>query len=182
MLINEIEQLRSKIDSIDDEILSLIAQRRDCAVKIGALKDKLRASSNENKLGAYDSKRETQILNRLKDSSELSAYTVEAVFREIISFCRNSAHKSVICVFADDMRFVEAAKEHFGKSCDYKCLSNEKELLEALLESPFNIAMVSDNLSAETIEKMQNSGYIQNDEISVFLGKDKAKALVFAHK
>lgn len=183
MLRNEIELLRNRIDSIDNDILSLISQRQACAIKIGTLKDELRASSAEEKLGAYDSKREAEILHKLAASSKnLSATAVEAIFREIISFCRNSAHKAVICVLSEDCHFLVAAREHFGKSSDYKCFADEDEFLDSLFSSPFNIALVSQNISGETLVKMQNNGYILNGTITVPLDKEMAKAQVFAHR
>ncbi len=183
MLRNEIEQLRNRIDSIDNEILKLISQRRDCAIKIGALKDELRASSAEARLGAYDSRREAEILKKLAASfPDLSASSVEAIFREIISFCRNSAHQAVICVLSEDWRYLEAAKVHFGRSCEFRSFTDTDEFITALSESPFNIALVSQDMTAGALEKIKNCGYIQNDIISLFLDEKMAKAYVFAHE
>lgn len=183
MLRNEIEQFRNRIDSIDNEILKLISRRRECAIKIGALKDELRTSSAEVKLGAYDSKREAEIIQKLAASfPNLSETSVEAIFREIISFCRNSAHKTVICILSNDWHYLEAAKAHFGRSCEFRGFTDSDEFMAALSESQFNIALVPQNVTAGALEKITNSGYIQNDIISVFLDEKMAKAYVFAHE
>lgn len=183
MLTTEIEKFRKEIDSIDNDILRLISKRKDYAVRIGSLKDELRASSSEKKLGAYDSKRESEIIQKLTASSDgISEYAIEAIFREIISFCRNSAHKTAICILGDDWHYVEAAKAHFGRSCEFKTCSDMKGLMAALADSLFNIALVPLTVSDVVLENLMKSGYIQNDTITIELENEMTKAYVFVHE
>ena len=94
MIKSEIINLRKEIDQIDETIAKLLSKRVDCAVKIGALKDKLRNSAEDNRISAYDPVREKAIIERLKKNvPDIPLNGIEIIFRQIISLCRNSAHK-----------------------------------------------------------------------------------------
>ncbi|MBR4329557.1 MAG: chorismate mutase, partial [Candidatus Riflebacteria bacterium] len=98
MIKSEINNLRAEIDQIDETISKLLSKRVDCAVKIGALKDKLRSSEEKGKISAYDPVRENEIIERLNKRVPTVPFNgIEIIFRQIISLCRNSAHKSTIC-------------------------------------------------------------------------------------
>ena len=102
MIKPEITNLRAKIDQIDETIAKLLSERVECAVKIGALKDKLRSSEEDGKISAYDPIREKEIIERLKKiAPNVPLNGIEIIFRQIISLCRNSAHKSTICVLGE---------------------------------------------------------------------------------
>ena len=71
-----IEDLRSRIDVIDEQLLRLLNVRVACAVEVGRLK-------HEAGLPIYQPEREAQVLGRVRQSAtELSGpLTVEAVVR-----------------------------------------------------------------------------------------------------
>lgn len=75
-VLTSIEELRNRIDVIDDQLVRLLNVRVACAVEVGRLK-------HEAGLPIYQPERETQVLNKVKTSAaELSGpLTAEAVVR-----------------------------------------------------------------------------------------------------
>ncbi len=169
----DIIRLREKIDSIDKAILKLLSERVGCAVKIGALKDELRASSDSDKIGAYDPVRENQIIQALNNLGiQLPFNGTERIFRQIISLCRNAAHKSTICMLGNVSELDCVGL--FGQFSDYACFNNEKEWLEALKNNLFNIGVT--DVESEKIEKVLfAAGYVCSGQIC-----DKIR--IYAHR
>ena len=75
-VLTSIEDLRGRIDVIDDQLVRLLNVRVACAVEVGKLK-------HEAGLPIYQPEREAQVLNSVKQAaSELSGpLTAEAVVR-----------------------------------------------------------------------------------------------------
>lgn len=152
MLKAEITELRNRINEIDNSIAKLLSERVDCAVKIGELKDELRASSEKEKIRSYDSVREKQIIDRLKGNfPNLSPKAIEIIFRQIISFCRNSAHKSTVCIYGETKDF--DYKQYFGDFCDYKICSDIDSFVEELKKSEYNIGITIKDKEVQEFEK-----------------------------
>lgn len=161
MLITEIEQLRNKIDFIDKEIVALLEKRRDCAVEIGRLKDKLREVSSLEKIGAYDPTREEEVIGNIKKHwLDGSSDGVEFVFKEIISLCRNAAHLATV-VFIDDLKGIESVgMEILGHSCRYCSCTNESDFFNKLFENEFNIGLLPNSkMTKPIIEKLNSMGF-----------------------
>ena len=80
----ELEQLRIKIDEIDERILALLSERAGIAEKIGQFKI-------DNNLSIKHTEREEEILTRLVDQNKgpLSPEYVNLIFKNIIKACRN---------------------------------------------------------------------------------------------
>ncbi len=78
-----LEELRAKIDALDDEILRLLNERARCAVGIGKIKH------SENAV-CYVPEREKLIFDSLrrKNPGPLSDQAVKAIYREVISAVR----------------------------------------------------------------------------------------------
>ena len=83
---------REHIDAIDAEILRLLNQRVQCALRVGAVK-------REHGLPFFDPSREKVIYEKLRALGEaadaggkLPGVAVTAIYREIISACRNAEH------------------------------------------------------------------------------------------
>lgn len=75
-------ELRKKIDTIDDQLLSLLNKRAQLALKVRIAK----GSTN-----VYRPQREAEILERLKNRNDgpLSAEAVSTLFQSIIFICRS---------------------------------------------------------------------------------------------
>ncbi len=87
-----IEELRSRIDVIDEQLVRLLNVRVACAVEVGRLK-------HEAGLPVYQPEREAQVLTRVKESATdlagpLSAEAVVRIFERIIDEARRAERMS----------------------------------------------------------------------------------------
>lgn len=111
----QLQQLRKKIDKLDDKILQLLNLRAAEVVKISRLK-------KQNNIAAYSPEREAMILSRLKNINKgvLTAQDVENVFREILSACRSQRTQLEIVYLGPEGTFTHlAAIKKFGKKPHY---------------------------------------------------------------
>jgi monofunctional chorismate mutase len=80
---DEIQQLRKKVDAIDDKILLALCERAKICKAIGETKKK-------QGVPIRDKSRETEIYRRLKEKStqlQLNPAQIERVYREIVNMC-----------------------------------------------------------------------------------------------
>ena len=83
-----IEELRSRIDVIDDQLLRLLNVRVACAVEVGRLK-------HEAGLPIYQPEREAQVLAKVRQSATalsgpLTAEAVVRIFERVIDEARRA--------------------------------------------------------------------------------------------
>jgi chorismate mutase/prephenate dehydratase len=120
----QINVIRDKIDSIDDNILDLLKQRINCAKEIGKLKD-------GTKRAKWDPFRERQIYERLlKDNQELfPPNALRSIFHEIITTCRLSQKNIEVAYLGPEATFTHlAGVQYFGHSANYKALESIDEV------------------------------------------------------
>jgi len=82
-MIDELKQLREKVDRVDDQILNALKERAAICRSIGSLKKK-------NGIPVKDILREGEIFERIREKAKgfsLDPEQVEAVFREIVIMC-----------------------------------------------------------------------------------------------
>ena len=106
---------RSRINDIDNQILNLLNQRAEAALRIGDLKRRQEAPS-------YVPEREAEVLMRLADASRgpLPAEAVTAVWREILSASRALEAPLTVAYLAPPATFThQAARERFGDAAEY---------------------------------------------------------------
>ena len=80
---DDLEQLRKKVDKIDNQILDSLDDRAKICKEIGSIKRKQR-------LQIRDNSRENEIYERVKKRAvkfALDPVQVEQVFREIVNMC-----------------------------------------------------------------------------------------------
>jgi chorismate mutase len=80
---DEIHQLRKKVDEVDDLILLALCERVKVCEAIGIAKKK-------QGLAVRDLSRETEIYKRIKEKSaqfQLDPVQIERVYREIVNIC-----------------------------------------------------------------------------------------------
>ena len=79
----DIEQLRPRIDAIDDQVLDLLAQRAGAALEVGDYK-------RRRGLPVHDPERENSIVNRVQTRNQgpLSSEAIERIYRTIIEEMR----------------------------------------------------------------------------------------------
>jgi chorismate mutase/prephenate dehydratase len=104
----DIDQLRTEIDALDDELVGLLARRARLAQRIGELK---------GNAGAYRPEREAQVLRRVtgRAAAPLPPEAVGRVFREVISACRGLEQAIRVSYLGPEGTFSEqAVRRHFG--------------------------------------------------------------------
>ena len=110
-----LDDWRSRINDLDRQILTLLNQRAEAALRIGDLK-------RGHHLPAYVPGREAEILSRLTatNTGPMPADAVRAVWREIISACRALEHPLTVSFLGPRATFThQAAREQFGGSAEY---------------------------------------------------------------
>ena len=106
---------RARIDAIDEEIVRLLNERVGVALQVGAKKDELG-------LPLHDPARERLIFEKLKAKSvshggALGDIAVTAIYREIISACRNAEGATRVAFLGPaGTNTQEAAVQYFGST------------------------------------------------------------------
>ena len=110
-----LEDLRKKIDEIDDELLRLLNERAKVVQEVGKLK-------NQTKSPIYRPEREQSILNRLKSINKgpLTNEAIDAIFLEIFAVSRNLERPERIAFLGPVGSFThQAAESRFGAMSSY---------------------------------------------------------------
>jgi chorismate mutase/prephenate dehydratase len=110
-----LEELRVKIDQIDDTLLKLYNERMELVHQVGELK---------NTTGApiYRPEREQAILNRLKSQNKgkLTDAAIDALFLEMFAVARNLELPEAIAYLGPEASFThQAAESKFGAMSTY---------------------------------------------------------------
>lgn len=106
--LEQLAQLRAKIDSLDKEVLGLLSERARCAQEVGRIKGGQQI---------YRPEREAQVLRRIQDLNPgpLPDDSVAILFREIMSACLSLEEPLTVAFLGPLGSFSEAASvKHFG--------------------------------------------------------------------
>lgn len=109
---DKLNELRARIDTIDEALLRLLSERAQIAQQVGRAK-------NGDKI--YRPEREAQILQRVlaANPGPLSAESVERLFREIMSACRALEQNLRVAYLGPAGTFSQAAVyKQFGHEID----------------------------------------------------------------
>jgi chorismate mutase/prephenate dehydratase len=110
----ELAALRERIDEVDREILERLNRRARLAREVGHCKDRTGAP-------VYRPEREAQIMARLRtlNTGPLAGEAIEAIYREIVSACRELERRLRVAYLGPAGTFSEQALlKHFGSSVD----------------------------------------------------------------
>lgn len=113
-----LEELRTAIDEIDRQLVTLLRERARLAQQIGQEKGRLDQR-------VYAPERELAVCERLADLevSPLRLEALRAIYREIISACREVQRRLVIAFLGPEGTFTQiAGRQVFGSGCEYRPL------------------------------------------------------------
>lgn len=117
----ELEKLRTRIDTIDAEILRLLNERAQCAVEVAAVK------RGQGEVSFYRPEREAEILRqvRLRNAGPLPGDAVVRIFREIMSECLALEEPLVVAFLGPEGTFTDlATRKHFGQAATLQPLAS----------------------------------------------------------
>ena len=126
----KLQEVRTQIDSIDNQIQELITRRASWASKVREAKGELKAA-----VEYYRPERESQILRRVLDRNEgpLSDEVLLRVFREIMSACLAQQEPLKVGFLGPEGTFSQQAlHKHFGHSAHTLPLASIEEVFQEI--------------------------------------------------
>ena len=124
----KLSALRTQIDALDSQVLTLLAQRAQVAEQVGALKAETNAP-------VFRPEREIQVLQRLVQANPgpLHSEHIETIFREIMSACRSLEKRLFVAYLGPAGTYTEqAAIKHFGQSVELVPCASFDEVFRAV--------------------------------------------------
>ena len=115
MSMDKIQELRKKIDGIDDKLLDLLNERARIVIEIGSIK-------KTGKIDFHSPSREREIIERLtaRNNGPLPQDTLKAVFREIMSSSLSLERPLKIAYLGPRATFTHmAGMQQFGLGVDH---------------------------------------------------------------
>ncbi|ALJ56307.1 Prephenate dehydratase [Candidatus Xiphinematobacter sp. Idaho Grape] len=134
----KLETLREQIDAVDAQILSLLNKRVTMVRRIGELKQ-------QEGLPIYAPDREEKLLRHLveKNNSALSAASVHAIYREIISACRALEKEVVVaCLGLAAGITHQAACRRFGSTVQYAFCQEAAEVFRRVTKNEADCGVI----------------------------------------
>lgn len=110
-----LDQLREEIDSVDQQIQTLISQRARCAQEVAEVKQA--AAQDAEEIVYYRPEREAQVLRRVmeRNAGPLDGEVMAQLFREIMSACLALEEQMAVVYLGPEGTFTQAAaKKFFG--------------------------------------------------------------------
>ncbi|MCO5101034.1 MAG: prephenate dehydratase [Burkholderiaceae bacterium] len=126
--VESLDELRARIDRVDGELLERLAERARLAQRVGESKKRSDAP-------VMRPEREAQILAalRARNPGPLSGEAIEAIWREIISGCRDLERRLRVAYLGPPGTFSEqAALGHFGSSVDTMACASIDEVFRSV--------------------------------------------------
>ncbi len=140
-----LDDLRLRIDAIDDEILALLERRAD--VVAGVARAKAEAG-----LAAYDPARERAVLERLaqRGAGRFPRESIVAVYREVMSACLSLQAPVAVAFLGPEGTFTHiAAREIFGLAARYAEAATIEGVFDAVRRSAVAYGVVPIENSTE---------------------------------
>ncbi len=109
-----LEELRARIDAIDERVIALVNERAECALKIGRVKQLAHEAAP-----FYQPAREAQVLRRViaRNGGPVADEAMARLFREVMSVCLALERVMRIAYLGPAGTFTQAAAlKHFGHS------------------------------------------------------------------
>lgn len=145
-----LEQIRQKIDGLDEQIQTLINERARCAQQVAEVKK----ADDPNATLFYRPEREAQVLQKVmaRNQGPLSSEEMARLFREIMSACLALEQPMKIAYFGPAGTFTQAAAlKHFGHSVNTVALATIDEVFREVEAGAVNYGVVPVENSTEGV-------------------------------
>ncbi len=126
-----LNELRDKIDAVDQQIQSLLQSRARLAHEVGLVKARTDAP-------VYRPEREASIFRRLREKAAVSEHdllkgpALESIYREVISACREVERRMRVAYLGPEGTFSEqAVLKHFGHGVEPLACASIDEVFRA---------------------------------------------------
>lgn len=141
----DIDNLRSEINTIDDQLIRLLNKRASLCIEIGKMKRNVEKN-------IYDPVRENEIIRRLDPLIEppLTKPMMEKVFREIFSISRAIQQKQKVAFLGPEGSFShQVAFSVFSQDGDLVSMKDIESVIEAVASSRADLGVVPVENSTE---------------------------------
>lgn len=164
----ELAALRGEIDALDARILDLLNQRATIALKVGMEKHK-------NNAPIFRPEREAQVLALLDASNQgpLRAEHLRAIYREVMSACRDLERRVTVAFLGPSGTFSEqAVMARFGSSVDGLACANIAGIFRAVESHQADFGVVplensSEGAIGQTLDLLLNSPLLLTAEVAL---------------
>ncbi len=138
-----LDELRTKINGLDNQLLSLLNERMEVVRQVGELK-------RTTQTVVYRPEREKQILDRLKELNQglLPDVAIEAIFLEIFAVSRNIELPERIAYLGPTGSFThQAAESRFGAMSEYMPVNSIRAVFKSVVAevTRFGVVPVENN-------------------------------------
>lgn len=160
---SELDILRKKIDEIDENILKLLNERAEIALRIGEIKKR----QNEP---IYVPGREKGIFERLerKNTGPFPTSSVKYVFREIISACVAVQHDVKVAYLGPEASFThQAGVEFFGLSANFVPVKFVEGIFEEVERDHVRYGVVPFENSTEGVVNRTLDAFIESESVGI---------------
>ncbi len=140
-----LDDIRQRIDSIDDQLLNLLSERADCVHEVGDIKKK-------EDLQIYAPEREEALLRKLvaKSDGKLPEKSIRAIYREIMSAALHLEDDLKIAYLGPEGTWThQSAIKKFGHSVEYLSQPNFAEVFEQVARRKASYGVVPIENSTE---------------------------------
>ena len=137
---DKLEESRTEINKIDDQLIDLLNKRGNIVQKIGEFKKSLNTD-------IYQPLREKEIINRIKEKSSIfKSGSIEAIWNEIMSACRQiQGYITKVGFLGPNGTFTHiAALDYFPKSgTEFKAFNNLIEIFENIERKKIDFGVIA---------------------------------------
>ncbi len=155
----ELDELRKKIDQVDEKIVELLNERYRTVIEVGAWK--------KNKTSAiYVPEREKAVFDKVcgQNNGPMSDQTLRAIYREIMSGALSLEYPLRVAYLGPEATFTHlAAMSKFGRSVGYVAKSNMAEVFRDVREGRADYGCIPVENSTEGVV---------NNTLDMFVGAD----------
>ncbi|MBX2845238.1 MAG: prephenate dehydratase [Saprospiraceae bacterium] len=148
-----LEDLRARIDNLDNDLIELLDQRMQVIKEVGELK-------RHQQSGIYRPEREKVIVDRLYERSKglLSKAAIEAIFLEIFAVSRTLELPEKVAYLGPEGSFThQAAENRFGATGSYFPLKTIKGVFDAIDSgrAVFGVIPIENNQAGAVTETIE---------------------------